>query len=231
MEGKLSRSPSIGSLGDTDQVEEDFNRDVSARATGFIGKSSEISWLQKLSKEVNGETSRESDTASQPTKTGQTSPPLTPNTDVQNEVLIASLNYYADHEDLPLPDDIDSHQVPSREIANRLFGAYLTSVHPSFPIIGMSTFVSQYQLFYSNATVKPGNRWLAILNLTFAIASLYSHLIHTDWEGSESDHLVYFARARILSLNYTLLDHTDLQQLQVEGLTCFYLLATGQVNR
>jgi hypothetical protein len=31
--------------------------------------------------------------------------------------------------------------------------------------------------------------------------------------------------------NVALLDHPNLQQVQVEGLTAFYLLSTGQVNR
>ncbi|KAL1963610.1 hypothetical protein VTN77DRAFT_8055 [Rasamsonia byssochlamydoides] len=230
-ERRTSRSPSTGSLGETDRVEEDFNRDESARATGFIGKSSEISWLQRLCKEVNGESVRKSDARSEFAETGQSSPPLTPGRDGQNEALIASLNYYADNMDMALPEQVDSHEIPPREVANRLFGVYLTSVHPSFPIIGMSTFVSQYQLFFSQPSVKPGNKWLAILNLIFAIAAVYSHLVHAEWEANENDHTVYFSRARVLSMKDPLFDHPDLQQLQVEGLTSFYLLATGQINR
>lgn len=212
-------------------MEEDFNRDESARATGFIGKSSEISWLQRLCREVNGEAAKKSDTRTELAETGQSSPPLTPGRDGQNDALIASLNYYADNMDMGLPEQVDSHEIPPREVANRLFGAYLTSVHPSFPIIGMSTFISQYQLFFSQPSVKPGNKWLAILNLIFATAAVYSHLVHAEWEANEDDHVVYFSRARVLSMKDPLFDHPDLQQLQVEGLTCFYLLATGQINR
>jgi Fungal specific transcription factor domain. len=121
--------------------------------------------------------------------------------------------------------------MPSREVAARLFNAYLASVHPSFPIIGISTFISQYQLFFNQPSVKPGNKWLAILNLIFAIAAKYSHISRADWRDNEDDHLLYFARARMLSMNDQLFDHPDLQQIQVEGLASFYLLATDQINR
>lgn len=51
-------------------------------------------------------------------------------------------------------------------------------------------------------------------------------------EGDERDHLLYFSRARLLSLNgNTILNHPDLQQVQVLGLIAFYLLATSQINR
>lgn len=121
--------------------------------------------------------------------------------------------------------------MPRQKVAELLLRAYFKSAHPSFPIIGMSTFISQYQLFFSQPTVKPGNKWLAILNLIFAIATVYAHLISADWKSDLEDHSVYFSRARALSLHDTLLDHPDLQQLQIEGLTSFYLLSTGQINR
>lgn len=221
---RSSASPSARSVDEADCVEEDFNRDETARATGFVGSSSEISWLQKLHKEVDGKNT-------EPTAVGQSSPPLTPGKDVDST--IASLNYYADSPDMQLPDHVQPHEIPSRDVADRLFKAYFMSVHATFPIVGMSTFNSQYQLFFSKPTVKPGNKWLAILNLIFAIAAVYSHLVRANWESSSDDHVTFFARARVLSMKMKdpLMDHPDLQQLQIEGLTGFYLLATGQINR
>ncbi|OXV07842.1 hypothetical protein Egran_04395 [Elaphomyces granulatus] len=225
-----SIKPSIASLGEADRVEEDFNRDEAARATGFIGKSSEISWLQKLSKDLHLESYVPLDTRPNGVETGPSSPPLTPKTDGLCDTTISSLNYYIDNVDIALPK-VDSYELPSRDVANRLFNTYLTSVHPSFPIIGTSTFISQFQLFFSQPSVKPGNKWLAILNLIFAIASRYLHLVRSEWEGSSDDHLGYFARAKVLSMDSQFFDHPDLQQLQVEGLSSMYLLATGQINR
>ncbi|GIJ84977.1 hypothetical protein Asppvi_003832 [Aspergillus pseudoviridinutans] len=68
--------------------------------------------------------------------------------------------------------------------------------------------------------------------MIFAIASKHARLTHDPWGGDEHDHLVYFTRARMLSMNDdTLFNHPDLQQVQVEGLIAFYLLASDQINR
>ncbi|KAH8699062.1 fungal-specific transcription factor domain-containing protein [Talaromyces proteolyticus] len=216
---RKSRSPSPLSLAGTDRVEEDFNRDDSSRATGYIGNSSEVSWLQNLRKKVNGDSQ----------ETGQSSPPATPG--AKDDTLVSSSNFYEDTSDVVITEDVQSHAMPGQKIAELLLRAYFKSVHPSFPIIGMSTFISQYQLFFSHPNIKPGNKWLAILNLIFGIAAVYAHLISADWKSDLEDHSIYFSRARALSMPDSFLDHPDLQQLQIGGLTSFYLLTTGQINR
>ncbi|KGO38753.1 Transcription factor, fungi [Penicillium expansum] len=227
-----SRASSISPLESGDQTEEDFNRDETARATGFIGKSSEITWLQRLSKEVNSEC--EAWPATLPNTdddNGLPSPTLTPRPENPSEPWVVASNYYLDDLDIPTADQSDMYGVPSREMAGKMLNAYLTSVHPSFPIIGVSTFVPQFQVFFSQPSLKPGNKWLAILNLIFAIAAKYGQLTNSDWKEEEDDHQMYFSRARALSLEDQILHHPDLQQLQVEGLTSFYLIASGHINR
>ncbi|KAJ6031866.1 hypothetical protein N7540_002598 [Penicillium herquei] len=227
-----SRPSSTTPLDLIDHTEEDFNRDETARATGFIGKSSELNWLQKLSKEVNNECEAWSASMSNSgDDNGLPSPTLTPRPENPVDPLIAASNYYLDDLDIPGKDQVDPHAVPSRETATKLLNAYLSSVHPSFPIIGISTFVSQFQVFFSQPTLKPGNKWLAILNLIFAVAAKYGQLTNADWQEGEDDHEMYFARARVLSLEDQLLHHPDLQQLQVEGLACFYMISSGHINR
>lgn len=230
-----SRSSSVGPLEIVDHTVEDFNRDETARATGFIGKSSEITWLQKLSREINHEyDSWTSNAFNMSDVTGLPSPSVTPRADAKSDPLalpVASSNYYLDDLDIPAAMEIDMHEVPSREEATKLFNAYLSSVHPCYPIIGISTFVSQFQVFFNQPSLKPGNKWLAILNLIFAIGAKYAHLSDSEWKGHEDDHNIYFSRARALSLDDQLLHHPDLQQLQVEGLASFYLLASGHINR
>ncbi|KAI9932197.1 hypothetical protein MW887_009707 [Aspergillus wentii] len=227
-----SRSSSVGPFEAVDQTEEDFNRDETARATGFIGKSSEIAWLQKLSREINQKYDVWPSSASDITDTGGLpSPTLTPRAEGQTDPCVVSSNYYLDDLEIPAPEQLDAHDVPSRDTATKLFNAYLTSVHPSFPIIGISTFISQFQVFFNQPSLKPGNKWLAILNLIFAVGAKYSHLTDAEWRGDEDDHYLYFSRARALSLDDQLLHHPDLQQLQVEGLASFYLLALGHINR
>ncbi|KAE8377853.1 fungal-specific transcription factor domain-containing protein [Aspergillus bertholletiae] len=204
-----------------DHTEEDFNRDDFARATGFIGRSSEISWLRMLSKYV-----------------GSGCEVCHPTFDISSPALksdcngpIASSNYHLDDFDMPTVERLDISELPSKDIATRLFNAYLNSVHPSFPIIGISTFASQFQAFFNNPSLKPGNKWLAILNLIFAIGARYAHLINAEWRRDRGDHYLYFIRARHMSLEGQLLHHSDLQQLQVEGLASFYMLSAGHVNR
>ncbi|KAE8307899.1 fungal-specific transcription factor domain-containing protein [Aspergillus transmontanensis] len=204
-----------------DHTEEDFNRDDFTRATGFIGKSSEISWLQMLSKYVNSGCEVCHPTSDIP------SPALTSSCDGP----IASSNYHLDDFDMPTVERLDTSELPSKDTATKLFNAYLSSVHPSFPIIGISTFASQFQAFFHNPSLKPGNKWLAILNLIFAIGARYAHLTNAEWRRDEDDHYSYFIRARNMSLDGQLLHHSDLQQLQVEGLASFYMLSSGHINR
>ena len=227
-----SRSSSVAPFEVADHTEEDFNRDEAARATGFIGKSSEINWLQKLSGEVNQEC--DGNPFNDPhmgDNTGLPSPSLTPRTEGKGDQWVASSNYYIDDLDMPAAEQIDIYEVPPRDIATKLFNSYLTSVHPSFPIIGISTFASQFHVFFNQPSLKPGNKWLAILNLIFAVATKQAHLADTGWKGNEDDHSLYFNRARALSLEGQLFQHADLQQLQVEGLASLYLLASGHINR
>ncbi|OJJ45707.1 hypothetical protein ASPZODRAFT_512952 [Penicilliopsis zonata CBS 506.65] len=228
-ESNLSRSSSTGSFDVVDHTEEDFNRDDLARATGYIGKSSEIAWLQQLCKELNGEFDGWPADAS---ILGLPSPSLTPKAEIQNEAMVlASSNYYLDDLDIPRSAALDTNELPSRETASKLFNAFITSVHPSFPIIGISTFVSQFQVFFNQPSLKPGSKWLAILNLIFAIGAKFGEFINADWKEGDDDHVIYFSRARALSMDDQVFHHPDLQQLQVEGLTSFYLLACGHLNR
>ncbi|KAJ5670089.1 uncharacterized protein N7477_005452 [Penicillium maclennaniae] len=141
----------------------------------------------------------------------------TPASDTSDRPSISSLNYFQDDRE---------------ELANALVDTYFEAVHPAFPVVGKTIFQSQYQSFYSSANVRPGKRWLAVLNLIFAIASKYSLLADSQPLVNTGADLLFFARAWRLSLgNVALLDHPNLQQVQVEGLAAFYLLSTGQVNR
>ena len=103
-------------------------------------------------------------------------------------------------------------------------------MHPTFPIISKTASSEQYHQFTRGEDVRPN--WLAILNLIFAIAAKYSHLVQADWRGDMNDHLVYFTRARLLGFDEdNILGHADLQRVQIAGLMTFYLMAINQINR
>lgn len=194
-----------------DYVNEDFNRGGRVQATGFVGEHSEIAWLHNLRCDlVQGTAAYVRENSGPP--------------------LVSFMSYFQDASEMA--EDVDLLGRPPLHVANKLVDAYFQAVHPMFPVIGKTTFLDQYRHFYSVQNVWPGRRWLAVLNLVFAIAA--RHFMFTDRGGPYecNEHKVYFSRAwRLNSSNITLLDHPDLQQVQIEGLAALYLLAVGQVNR
>lgn len=200
-----------------DYIDEDYNRDEKVQALGFVGEHSEIAWLYRLKRELDND----SLAAATPESAAQNDRPS-----------VASANFFLDDARILVIDDVDLSQKPSPAAAEKLVECYFEIVHPTFPIIGKATFWGQYKAFYSNPLVRPGKRWMAILNLIFALAAKYSYLFQEDTEDTQEDHVVFFSRAWKLSMSdVALLDHPNLQQVQVEGLTSFYLLTVGQINR
>jgi len=215
---------SIGSLGAIDRVDEDHNRSEYTRATGYMGKASEITWMQRLQREAEQRAHGKCGTLE-----GD-------DDETKDKFSLSALNYHLDDLSISVPEPIRKYHMPPRHLADRLFDDYLKTVHPFFPIISKPLFCAQYQTFFDSSarpnTVRPGDKWLAILNVIFAIAAKHAHLMNSPWRGNEDDHLIYLARARLLSMNSEVLfAHPDLQQVQVEGLIAFYLLASDQINR
>ncbi|KAI9879214.1 MAG: hypothetical protein M1830_009215 [Pleopsidium flavum] len=244
--GETQVSAGVGSTGSLDRVNEDFNRSEATRATGFIGKNSEISWLQSLKKQTeyvpsgcNGDENHAQHSAVDLSSTtsyaeraatwaGANSSQAVPNS---HDVALSESTYHCDDLTVLIPGQVDLYELPPKRTADAFFRNYLETVHPAFPIIGKITFAAQYHTFFETDNT-PGNNWLAILNLIFAIGAKYSHLVQAEWRGDERDHLLYFTRARMLAMNSdTILGHPDLQQVQVAGLMAFYLLSINQINR
>lgn len=215
-ESITSSSPGVNlSLGPLDYTDEDFNRDEKIQAMGFIGEHSEITWLYRLKRLLEQDNS-----------------PATKESPDRHS--LASVNFFLDDSDTPVTEDVDTTQRPSQSVADQLVDDYFQTVHPTFPIIGKMIFLRQYKSFFTTPFVRPGKRWLAILNLVFAIATRYSRQMKGTSENAldDDDDFVYFKRAWKLSMSdVALLDHPNLQQVQVEGLTAFYLASVGQVNR
>lgn len=208
-----------------DNIDEDYNRSESVRATGYHGKNSEITWLQRLRKQTESSHENEKDD-DETTFTDQDQNPvaLSP---------ISSSTYHCD--DLSIfidPEKVDRFSGPTPLIADALFESYLEVVHPVFPVIGRRTFSSQYRKFIDQGNIVGNNNWLAILNLIFAIGAVYNERINVEWIRSAENHLIYFTRARLLGFNSeSMLGHADLQLVQICGLTSFYLMTVNQINR
>ncbi|KIW73231.1 hypothetical protein PV04_01365 [Phialophora macrospora] len=215
-------SAGAGSTGALDRTDEDFTREQ-ARHTGFMGKNSEVTWLQRL-KEQNkyGEVAQDQ-------QVGDTQNPLS---EADSGFTIQDSSYHMDDMSIFTYDAVDPYELPTPEIADHLFNAYMQRVHSSFPFVGRINLTSQFRRVMSGTVQRPPEKWLAILNLIFAIGAKYSHLINADWKGDERDHLIYFTRARLLTVNSeTIFQHPDLQMIQVLSLMSLYLLCNSQVNR
>ena len=225
-------SARVGSTESMDRVREDYNRGPDTRATGFHGKNSDLTWMARLKTRAS-QSSTESDHSEENMATGETSPSYqNPHFD-RGPNPISACTYHCDDLNPLLHENIDLYAIPSRANANALFQSYLETVHPSFPIIGKTTFTQQYNTYFRRADQrKPNPNWLAILNMIFAIGAKYSHMIRANWHGDDRDGLIFFTRARMLGFNAdAILGHSELQKVQITGLIAFYLMAINQINR
>jgi len=202
----------VFSFGGVDYTEEDLSCDEKVQVMGFVGEHSEIAWLCRLKRDLDQDSS-------------------TPIKETLGCPAISFVNYFQDNSEFLVLDHVDLARWPPQNLADRLVDAYFHAVHPAFPFIGKAMFLNQYRSFYSKPNSQPSKRWLALLNLVFAIAARHLYLIDQP-QPNLDDHQIFFARAWKLSIgNVALLDHPDLQQVQVEGLAALYLLSVGQVNR
>jgi hypothetical protein len=205
----------------SDHVEEDLNRTHRARATGLIGKHSEISWLLALKQDVGDKYTRVFRSKDYQRHEGEELPSM------------ATVSYFLDDSKIPMVEDADLYEQPSKATAMALIDQYFKVVHPSFPIIARGTFVDQVEEYYASSLVRPGKNWLGILNLILAIASHRSQCaVLTPSAHDRANCLKYFHRARTLCMgDGAILDNPSLQRVQFEGLSSFYLLNIGHCNR
>ncbi|EPS30972.1 hypothetical protein PDE_05926 [Penicillium oxalicum 114-2] len=239
---------SRGSLEAIDMLEEDLNRNETTRAMGFFGKNSEVAWMQRLEDDIEQKNMAPQslnnqagpDLSSAVFSTSQSQSPLQiPDIILPDQarkydrdIPLAMMNYHLDDLEIPrVRTDLDPLGVPPREIADKYFDAYMKFIHPTFCILRRSTFTAQYRQFFEQV-IQPPRKWLAILNMVFAIGSRYCNLLEPELPFTWGDGLFYLARARQLGLrDGVLFEHTDLQQIQLECLVAVYLLLLGQINR
>ncbi|KAF2131108.1 hypothetical protein P153DRAFT_211176 [Dothidotthia symphoricarpi CBS 119687] len=209
-----------------DLLDENLNTNDRARATGFVGKNSEIQWLRAA---ATAETDRADDEARRAGHQPRGS--YAPGSDQ-----VSSFSFWADDENVDVDFYVDPYELPQPETAEHLLLCYMAKVQDSFPILARKFFEDQFRRCFT--AVHNGNApqlnpmWQAILNLVFAIGAKYSHLVKASWRADERDHLIYQARARAFGLNEsTITNHSDLYQIQMLGLLAFYWLTVGQINR
>ncbi|RHZ62029.1 uncharacterized protein CDV56_108783 [Aspergillus thermomutatus] len=187
-----------------DYVEEDYNRNHQLQAFGYLDKGTPLAETAASESRTSGDGSR----------------------------ALISVSYFLDDQDLLLDQGIAPYDRPSRNVGDKLIHLYFNAVHPSFPIVGRIPFMQQYAIYYSRPNIRPPGKWLAILNLIFALGSKFGHLLSEPWTKGTDGPLEYFSRAQRLNFTSCLLfDHPNLQQVQAEGLSAFWLMSMGHVNR
>lgn len=218
-----------------DHADEDFNKNDKTLATGYVGKSSDVSWLQRAKQQQtqSGDNAKEAQRRRGKSPTRSAAQPTLP--DIDPAYSASSVSYHLD-EEVVIMDDVDPYEIPPHEVALAFFQMYVDTVHDSFPIIGRDAFRRQLQSLLNMPHVSLAtaglDRWLAVLNMIFAISATYCRLTRADWDRTSNDHLIYFNRARKLAAaGKDYFSHPDLRQVQVYGLMAFHFISTDQINR
>lgn len=206
----MYQSPS----GASDIIEEDFNNDGKIQAKGFVGGHSEITWLYRLKRYLDMGKAVRIDSP-----------------DYSYYQSSSSVSFFLDDSEIRLLPNVDLLARPSQEVADQLVDRYFRTLHTWFPLIRKELFVAQYRSFYSDRNVQPGKRWLAVLNMVFALGA-HDFLLTECLAPHGDSSTVFFSRAWKLGIvDYSSLGTPSLQQVQVEGLACLYLLCIGRINR
>ncbi|KGO73831.1 hypothetical protein PITC_035470 [Penicillium italicum] len=179
---RRSSSPSsIGSLEAVDRVEEDLNLTEISRATGYMGKSSEITWMGRVQEEAEQ-------------RNRGLPPNVTSKDHTSDKISPSAANYHIDDLGVDAPGPVKMYWVPPQQVADRLFETYLLAVHPHFPIINSTLFSTQYRDFFYDISYA-GNKCMAILNMIFAVVSEYLYNSDVSQRKDVKDHLFDLTRS------------------------------------
>lgn len=243
--GERQVSAGVGSNRLLDCVDEDLVRTEKSRATGFIGKSSEIQWWQDLRYELENRLNSEGDRYGPPGVSEESfaarmnASRRDRSTHAPSSIdFVSTSSFYLDDDELQLElDFVDTTEIPPREIAERLTASYIDTVQDSFPILPKSWLEETVPKLYEHLNqgwplelVDDGT--LAILNLVFAIGTKFHHLALHLGQPDDLDHIIYQTRARRLGFKDTVVvTHADVPQIRLAGLLSFYFLSIGLISR
>ncbi|KAF2106648.1 hypothetical protein BDV96DRAFT_457194, partial [Lophiotrema nucula] len=225
LHGETDVSAEVGSEGEADIIDEDLLGDEENRAIGFVGPGSEQRWLRRLQEEAKGPKRASLDASRRHQEKDASSP-----------VRIASSTFYLDNAGIDIDYTIDAYGMPPMDTARRLFDAYMDTVHDSFPILPKTSFTDQFQQYCASVArgrpISVPEKWLATLNLVFAIGAQYLHLTDAVWRAGQWGHEIYHYRAHVLGImGSPLVSNPDLMQVQITALLGFYFMSIGRVNR
>lgn len=218
--GKTNAASSMGSPGRRDELARIVDLDRGEGATGFVGKMSEISWIQRAFEILRGHADQ-----------------IRPDNDraeINPQPTMAFIYFMDDTNLLSIDEDyVDAYQWPSPEMALILSEAFFHAMQGAFQyVLREEFFRKMFSLGKDSLLSWSERRWLAMANLVWAIGSKWLQMTKLDYPSPNEGHLVYYARARALGLDHRVMsDHPDLERVQGIGLLAFYLLINGSINR
>ncbi|KAK9369113.1 fungal-specific transcription factor domain-containing protein [Lipomyces kononenkoae] len=208
-------SAEAGSTGSIDHLNEDISSIGISTPEGFVGKSSDIDWIKKIFEVAKESENYDMDDFEK----GFLNPRISE---------IETVSYNLDELEITV-ESVDLNSMPPKEIADMLIDYYFETVHPSFQFLLEPLFRYQYDIYCAGYLEAINTQWLALLNLVFAISSVYAHNAKAEAEGHELDHLQYYVRSKLLKPDVAA--PGDVQHIQYVALLSFYLFASNHVNR
>ena len=212
----------VGSPGPQGGMQHVVNLEHGRGMTGYVGKMSEVSWLQRVREHLIGE----------PTAIGSDATPA--QLDISSAQAF-DLTYSMDNEDLLSvnEDDINAQHLPPPATALFLYEAYFHALQGSFQFVTHGAFLQILnQVFTETPSTWAGRRAMGLANIIFAVGAKWLNDTKLDQLGFEDTHLTYYARARALGLDHRILfDHPDVLMTQSIGVLAFYLMMNGSIQR
>ena len=119
----------MGSTGSLDNIEEDYNRSAAARATGYLGKNSEIVWMQRLNRWADepsggGVSPQKSD---EPAEYKKARPTMEYGAGLggNEQHPTSGSTYHCDDLPVLVSEQVDPFELPPKQVADRFFQSYL----------------------------------------------------------------------------------------------------------
>jgi hypothetical protein len=130
-----------------------------------------------------------------------------------------------------------SMMLPRRPLADDLLHAYFTFAHDFLPVFHRPAFERKYERLWISSVPSTSYSqhenieegiFLAVLNVCFALGSLFSELIAD--EDRESTGEQFYQRSRALT-NFDICDHSSLLAVRLHLVTGLYLQTTSHTTR
>lgn len=220
--GEDDVSSMVGSPGRQDELSMVVNLELGKGASGFIGKMSEIMWIQRAREHLSN--------PPQESKYG-----IIPEVDHYRSTT-QDCNYFMDDRNVLAVDEdyVNELDRPPPDTAVILSEAYFHALQGAFHFVGRDDFLTTLRAFpqQHRRLEWSQRRWLALANVVWAIGSKWLQISKLDHVDHPDSHLVYYARARRLGLDHRIMfDHPDIERVQAMGIVAFYLFLNGSIAR